>query len=83
MTKEDFLKEIESFAASDAVEQLLDNMIDLYTNAWRGTTHAQGEHREHLFRMVTAVEALKNEIRSVAMNERVTIHNSRSRGKQV
>ena len=83
MTKEDFLAEVESFAKSDAVEQLLDNLVDGYMNAWKGTSPTQGEHREHLFRMVTAVEALKNEIRSVAMNERVTIHNSRSRGKQV
>ena len=54
---------------------LLDGLIEKYSASWRATAPEQTQQRDHLYRMVQAVEGLKNEIRSIALDEVIEAHN--------
>lgn len=77
----EFVRAVQELAYSDAVENILDGLIAKYTAGWKDTRPDDPCHREHCWRMVKAVEALKNEIRAIATAERIDNHNSRLRGR--
>lgn len=60
-----FIQEIKDFSKSDAIASLLDTLIEKYSDSWRNTDPEKAQTREHLYRMVQAVEGLKNEIRAI------------------
>src|SRR4051812_28081003 len=71
----EFVERIQQFAASDEVELILDALIEKYQASWRTSAPENPAQREHLYRMVLAVEGLKNEIRNVAQDDIITAHN--------
>ena len=73
----EFKRAITEFATSDDVERLLDGLQARYLGSWASSRPDQGEHREHLYRMVQAIEAVKNEIRIVATDDAFAALNSR------
>lgn len=77
----DFVRRVEEFAHSDEVEWVLDMVSDKYVEGWRTSPPDQANRREHLYRMVQAVEALKNEIRSITQEDIVTAYNKGLRSR--
>ena len=71
----EFVERVQEFAHSTEVELILDHLIEKYQEGWRTSPPEQADRREHLYRMVQAVEGLKNEIRSIALGEIVEAHN--------
>jgi hypothetical protein len=72
---QEFIERVQQFAQSDEVELILDALIEKYTASWRTSSPEQPQTREHLYRMVLAVEGLKNEIRTIAQDQIITAFN--------
>lgn len=66
--REEFERQVKEFAHSDAIEFLLEGLKVAFTEHMLATSPADAEKREHDYRMVRAIDALKNEIISVATN---------------
>lgn len=79
--KQQYLDEATSFAHSEVVSEMLDTMEANYTAAWKSTPEGDIDKREHLYRMVMAVNALRDELRSAAQSDAVTAWNRRLRFK--
>lgn len=69
------VEQITAFARSDAIETLLAGMQAEYEARWRSSKPEDTAHREHLYRMVQAVEGLKSEIKRVAQSDMVDLYN--------
>jgi hypothetical protein len=70
-----FIDEIQHFARSDAVEWLLDGLIEKYQDAWRSSAPDAQPAREDAYRMVRALGDLKTEIRRVDRDDAVDSFN--------
>jgi hypothetical protein len=79
----EFKNKVTEFAHSDALEHLIEGLITGYRNAWHTTRPDDVQHREHLYRMTQACEALKREIVSVALNDTLAEFNERRKFKGV
>jgi hypothetical protein len=71
----EFVEQVQRFASSDVVEQLLDGMKARYEQDWGSTRPEDSARREHLYHMVQAVEGLKSELRSIAQSDLVDLYN--------
>ena len=71
----EIVEQITAFAHSDAVETLLEGMQAEYEARWRSSKPEDTAQREHLYRMVQAVEGLKSEIKRVAQDDTVGLYN--------
>lgn len=72
-----FVERVTDFARSDDFERLIDSLRAKYLASWEQSRIEDVASREHLYRMVHAVEALKNEIASLANDQSVRAFNSR------
>jgi hypothetical protein len=73
----DFVERVQVLAQSRDLSILLDLVVERYLEEWRTSPPEKAERREYLYRMVQAVEALKKEVQTIAVDEYVTAHNSR------
>lgn len=71
---------LEALVRDPVLNAVFQRLIDKYMESWRGSPPEQADTREHLHRMVNAVEALKRELQSVAANRKVAAFNNKSRG---
>lgn len=71
----EFVEQVQRFAGSDVVEQLLDGMKARYEHDWGLTKPEDSARREHLYHMVQAVEGLKSELARVAQSDLVDLYN--------
>ncbi len=81
--KQEFVRQVQEFATSDAVEVLLNRLEDKFTQDWKDTAPIDTTGRESAFHMVRAVDALRNEIKSVALGEAVDAWNRKQKSKIV
>ena len=75
----EFVERVQVLAQSQDLQTLLDIVADKYLEEWRTSPPEKADHREHLYRMVQAVEALKKEVQTIALDEHVNAHNARLR----
>lgn len=80
---EDFKRQVQEFASSDAVEQLLIRLEDEYTQSWKNSAPHETDKRTYSYMMVRAVEALRNEIKSIAIGDRFNSWNREQKSKIV
>jgi hypothetical protein len=71
----ELVERVQALAEDDALHFLIDMMIARYTEEWRTTPPERAEHREHLYRMVQAADALRSEVRNTATDEAITVFN--------
>lgn len=72
MLEQDLVREAQGFAKSDAVAEVLKRLEEKYTADWKASGAEDQEHREHCFRMVLAIDALREEIKIVAQSTKIT-----------
>lgn len=77
-----FIDEVQAFARSDAVEWLLEGLIEKYQEQWRSSAPDNQSAREDAYRMVRALGDLKTEIRRVDRDGAVDAYNSGLRRAQ-
>jgi hypothetical protein len=80
MLEHDLLIQAQAFASSDAVTELLNRLEQKFTEDWKATVPVGGETREHCYRMVLAVNALRAEMKNVAQSTKINDWNRRLRG---
>lgn len=68
--KAEFVKQVQDFAGSDAVEKLLLILEEKYVTDWKHSLPTAGDARVHAYMMVRAIDELRNEIKSIALNDR-------------
>jgi len=73
----EFVQRVGDFARTADFGRLTETLRAKYMEAWENSRVTDVDTREHLFRMVRAVEALKNEIESIANDQAVRAFNSR------
>jgi hypothetical protein len=83
MTDEDIRRELIDFANAEPVKWLLNEMEAHYVAQWKATADINSSQREHLFRMVTAVSALRNELQSRARAIDIGAYNNRLKNAQI
>jgi hypothetical protein len=71
----EFVQRVQEIAHSDEISVLLDGLIEKYSDNWRTSDPGNTQNREHLYRMIQAVEGLKAEFRAVSLDEVITAHN--------
>lgn len=71
----EFVEQVIAFAKSDAVEILLNGLQATYEQDWAQSKPEDKDRREHLYRMVQAVEGLKSELRRIAQSDTVQLYN--------
>lgn len=81
MDKQQFIDEATSFANSTVVSELIDILEANYVTTWKATPAEEFDKREHLYRMVVAVNALRNELRSVSQGGLIKAWNRRLRNQ--
>lgn len=80
-TEHDFLEEVKFFAQSHSVQRLLNQLEDRFVSDWKTSAPVGADTREHCYRMVQAIQALKGELERVAQGDKIAIYNNRLRGK--
>lgn len=80
-TEHEFVEEVKFFAQSQSVKRLLDQLEDRFVSDWRNSVPIGIDTREHCYRMVQAIQALKGELERVAQGDKIAIYNNRLRGK--
>ena len=78
MLEHDLVRQAQELAGSDAVEEILRRLEEDYVQGWKSTDPRDQNHREHCFRMVLAIEALRTEIKTLALSDRVKAWNRRN-----
>lgn len=79
----EFVKQVQEFASSDAVEELLNRLDTKFTQDWKDSAPSETDKRVYSYMMVRAVEALRNEIKSVALGDAVRAWNRDRKSKIV
>ena len=77
MHEADFQKLVQGLAQSDAMAELFRRLEDKYVAGLLDTNPSDQSQREHCFRMVTAVRALRDEVHSIAQGTKVAEYNRR------
>ena len=80
-TEHDFVEEVKFFAQSQSVQRLLNQLEDRFISDWKNSVPIGADTREHCYRMVQAIQALKGELERVAQGDKIAIYNHRLRGK--
>jgi hypothetical protein len=78
MLEHDLVRHAQELAGSDAVEEILRRLEEDFVQGWKNTAPTDQDHREHCFRMVLAIRALRTEIKTLALSDRVKAWNRRS-----
>lgn len=72
------IDDIKLLAKNTNLELLFDILKEKYMNAWASTNLDQDEHRQHLYRMLLTVDALKSELHGVALSQAIEAYNRRN-----
>jgi hypothetical protein len=80
---EAFKRQVQEFATSDAVEELLIRLENKFTQDWKDSAPSETDKRVYSYMMVRAVEALRNEIKSIALGDAVNAWNRDRKSKIV
>jgi len=83
MLDRETLQEAQRVASSDALNAVLEELIKKYTGEWINSDPKDAQVREIAWHRVQAVQALRDELRSVAKSDDVAKWNRRLRGKTV
>jgi len=83
MLESELVHQAQDFAKSDAVAELLNRLEQKFIEDWKATVPIGTDTREHCYRMVLAIHALREELKNVAQSIKVTEWNRRLRGTQV
>ena len=83
MLDRETLQEAQRVAHSDALNLVLEDLIKKYTVEWINSDPKDAQVREIAGHRVQAIQALRDELRSVAKSDDVTKWNRRLRGKTV
>lgn len=78
MLEHDLVRAAQDLAGSDAVEEVFRRLEAEYVQGWKNTAPENQNHREHCFRMVLALTALRSELKTLADSERVKAWNRRN-----
>lgn len=81
--KAEFVKQVQEFASSDAIEELLNRLEDKFTQDWKDSAPSETDKRVYSYMMVRAVESLRNEIKSIALGDAVNAWNRDRKSKIV
>lgn len=81
--KAEFVKQVQDFAGSDAIEELLNRLENKFTQDWKDSAPLETDKRVNSYMMVRAVEALRNEIKSIALGDAVNAWNRDRKSKIV
>lgn len=76
-------KEAQRVASSDALNAVLESLIKRRTDEWINSDPKDVQVREIAWHQVQAIQALRDELRSVAKSDDVAKWNRRLRGKAV
>lgn len=77
MLEQDLVRHAQEFAKSDAVAEVLKRLEEKFTADWKATGSGDQDEREHCFRMVLAIDALREELKIVAQSTKITEWNRR------
>lgn len=80
---EAFKRQVQEFASSDATEELLNRLENKFTQDWKDSAPSETDKRVYSYMMVRAVEALRNEIKSIALGDAVNAWNRDRKSKIV
>jgi hypothetical protein len=80
---EEFKRQVKEFAASDAIEELLNILENKFTQDWKDSAPSETDKRVYSYMMVRAVDALRNEIKSIALGDAVNAWNRERKSKAV
>lgn len=83
MLDRETLQEAQRIANSDALNAVLEGLINKYTVEWINSDPKDALVREIAWHRVQAIQALRDELRSVAKSDDVAKWNRRLRGKTV
>lgn len=75
MLDQALLDEAKIFANSQTLEELLQRLKATYQQSW--LNEQRPDHREHLWRMANAVEAVRNELKALTSESKVAEFNKR------
>lgn len=81
--KQEFIRQVQEFASSDATEELLNRLEQKFTQDWKDSAPSETDKRVYSYMMVRAVDALRNEIKSVALGDAVSAWNRQQKSKIV
>lgn len=81
--KAEFVKQVQEFASSDAIEELLNRLENKFTQDWKDSAPSETDKRVYSYMMVRAVESLRNEIKSIALGDAVDAWNRDRKSKVV
>ncbi len=77
MLEQDLVRDAQDFAKSDTVAEVLKRIEEKYTADWKATATGDQDEREHCFRMVLAIHALREELKIIAQSTKITEWNRR------
>jgi len=80
---QEFVRQVQELATSDAVETLLLRLEEKFTQDWKNSAPNDPDRRVYSYMMVRALDALRNEIRSVALGDAVSAWNRQQKSKIV
>jgi hypothetical protein len=80
MFEPELLNQAKAFADSDAVAELLNRLEQKFIADWKATVPVGEATREHCYRMVLAIDALRAEMKNVAQSIKINEWNRRLRG---
>jgi predicted DCC family thiol-disulfide oxidoreductase YuxK len=72
MLEHDLVSQAQEFAKSDAVAEILRRLEAKYIEDWKATVPVGTDTREHCYRMVLAIDALRQELQIIAQSEKIT-----------
>lgn len=81
--QQDFIRQVQEFATSDVIEELLNRLETKFTQDWKDSAPSETDKRVYSYMMVRAVDALRNEIKSVALGDAVNAWNRQQKSKIV
>jgi len=80
MLEHDLVSQAQAFADSEAVAELLNRLEQKFIEDWKTTVPVGTDTREHYYRMILAINALRAELRNVAQSTKIKDWNRRLRG---
>ena len=80
MLEHDLVSQAQAFADSEAVAELLNRLESKFVDDWKATVPVGTDTREHYYRMILAINALRAELRNVAQSIKIKDWNRRLRG---
>ena len=81
--QQDFIRQVQEFATSDVIEELLNRLETKFTQDWKDSAPSETDKRVYSYMMVRAVESLRNEIKSIALGDAVNAWNRDRKSKIV